>query len=237
MTGKSCVVLSPHRSGNHLIMQLLKMLGLKEYKCWERKRYNFLKLPLNGHYAFGDHIIPNRDYIEQINKRKAIFITRDPRDMAVSLYYFAKKDIPSWKFNKLSKSDCISLIIKGFTSKTEKYPFKGRYSNIDETFRCRFAWREVKTVYSTTFEKIVGNEKSREQEIKNIAEHLEMPLTKELLKYCVDKLIGHTNYPYNFRKGIIGDWKNHFTEEHKELTKKIAGQLLIEEGYEKDLKW
>lgn len=237
MMGKSCVVISPYRSGNHLVMQLLKMLGLTEYSCWEGKRYNFLNLPLNGSYAFGDHIVLNKDYTNQINKRKAIFITRDPRDMVVSLYYFAKKDIPSWNFNQLSKSDCISLIIKGFSINPEKPPFKGRHPDIDRVFRSRFPWREVKTAYSTTFEKFIRSEKSREQEIKNIAEHLEMPLTKELLTYCVDTLIGYTNYPYNFRKGIIGDWKNHFTEEHKELFKKIAGQLLIEEGYEKDLKW
>lgn len=40
-----------------------------------------------------------------------------------------------------------------------------------------------------------------------------------------------------FRKGVSGDWKNHFTPELKTLFKEEAGQVLIEFGYENDLDW
>lgn len=39
------------------------------------------------------------------------------------------------------------------------------------------------------------------------------------------------------RKGIVGDWKNLFDETSKHIFKKHAGNLLVELGYEKDLKW
>ncbi len=39
------------------------------------------------------------------------------------------------------------------------------------------------------------------------------------------------------RKGISGDWRNKFSEEHKARFKEIAGDLLIELGYEKDYNW
>jgi adenylylsulfate kinase len=39
------------------------------------------------------------------------------------------------------------------------------------------------------------------------------------------------------RKGIVGDWRNLFTQNHKDYFKEFAGQLLIELGYEKDLNW
>jgi hypothetical protein len=39
------------------------------------------------------------------------------------------------------------------------------------------------------------------------------------------------------RKGIEGDWKNHFSEAHKQKFKEIAGDLLIELGYERDYRW
>ncbi len=39
------------------------------------------------------------------------------------------------------------------------------------------------------------------------------------------------------RKGIAGDWKNHFDERTKELYKQIIGDYLIEFGYEKDTSW
>lgn len=40
-----------------------------------------------------------------------------------------------------------------------------------------------------------------------------------------------------WRKGIIGDWRNYFTEDDKRLFKAVAGGLLVELGYEKDLEW
>jgi Sulfotransferase family len=40
-----------------------------------------------------------------------------------------------------------------------------------------------------------------------------------------------------YRKGIAGDWKNHFTAEDKALFKDLAGDLLIRLGYEKNLDW
>jgi hypothetical protein len=40
-----------------------------------------------------------------------------------------------------------------------------------------------------------------------------------------------------FRKGIAGDWKNAFTEQDKQDFKAVAGDLLVELGYEKDNDW
>ena len=40
-----------------------------------------------------------------------------------------------------------------------------------------------------------------------------------------------------YRKGVAGDWKNHFTKEDKRVFKEEAGELLIRLGYEEDLDW
>lgn len=40
-----------------------------------------------------------------------------------------------------------------------------------------------------------------------------------------------------YRKGIAGDWKNHFSAEQKEIFKEIAGDMLIRLGYTKDMDW
>ena len=39
------------------------------------------------------------------------------------------------------------------------------------------------------------------------------------------------------RKGVAGDWQNHFTDAVKELFKTHAGQALIDFGYESDMHW
>ena len=39
------------------------------------------------------------------------------------------------------------------------------------------------------------------------------------------------------RKGVAGDWANHFTPDLKEIYKDAIGEFLIEFGYERDLSW
>lgn len=40
-----------------------------------------------------------------------------------------------------------------------------------------------------------------------------------------------------WRKGISGDWRNYFTQDDKDRFKRLAGELLIELDYERDLNW
>ncbi|WP_408006224.1 sulfotransferase domain-containing protein [Pseudalkalibacillus sp. A8] len=60
--------------------------------------------------------------------------------------------------------------------------------------------------------------------------------TKSLL---VEQMIKNVNpsKSITFRKGLIGDWKNEFDLEVTNAFKEVAGSLLIELGYEKDLEW
>ncbi|MGE0084016.1 MAG: sulfotransferase domain-containing protein [Desulfococcaceae bacterium] len=48
---------------------------------------------------------------------------------------------------------------------------------------------------------------------------------------------GIQNKKFFLRKGIAGDWKNHFSSEAKHIFNKYAGQELILLGYEKNDKW
>lgn len=48
---------------------------------------------------------------------------------------------------------------------------------------------------------------------------------------------GEENINSFMRKGIVGDWKNHFSDEAIDTFKKYAGHQLIALGYENDLNW
>jgi hypothetical protein len=39
------------------------------------------------------------------------------------------------------------------------------------------------------------------------------------------------------RKGVVGDWRNHFSDEDKAAFRRIAGDLLVKLGYEKSSEW
>ncbi|GIW74720.1 MAG: hypothetical protein KatS3mg103_1242 [Phycisphaerales bacterium] len=48
---------------------------------------------------------------------------------------------------------------------------------------------------------------------------------------------GQEQIDAHHRKGVAGDWRNHFTRPVAEAFKEKFGQVLIETGYEKDLNW
>ena len=49
----------------------------------------------------------------------------------------------------------------------------------------------------------------------------------------MDTLFGNRT----FRLGQIGAWRYEFNAQQKALFKEIAGQLVVDLGYEKDLDW
>lgn len=100
-------------------------------------------------------------------------------------------------------------------------------------------WMQQPFTYVTRFEKLVGPQGrgSREDQVKelrNIATHLHIRCSEEGIERIANNVFGGTS---TFRRGVIGSWKSHFMEEHKSLFKEVAGQLLIDMGYEEDFDW
>ncbi|MEQ9233296.1 sulfotransferase domain-containing protein [Coleofasciculus sp. E2-BRE-01] len=48
---------------------------------------------------------------------------------------------------------------------------------------------------------------------------------------------GEENVQSHYRKGVSGDWKNHFNEKHIDVFKQKYNEVLIKLGYEKDDNW
>ena len=85
-----------------------------------------------------------------------------------------------------------------------------------------------------------------EEEVKRLLEFLGADADEQTVSQCVsaasfEKLAGGRKRGEEaasfFRKGIAGDWKNVFTEQDKQDFKAVAGDLLIELGYEEDSNW
>jgi hypothetical protein len=48
---------------------------------------------------------------------------------------------------------------------------------------------------------------------------------------------GEADTASHFRKGITGDWQNYFNKAHRQRFKELAGDWLVEMGYETGLDW
>ena len=48
---------------------------------------------------------------------------------------------------------------------------------------------------------------------------------------------GEEDVTQHIRKGVAGDWLNHFTRASAELFNDLAGDVLVTLGYEQDRNW
>ncbi len=84
-------------------------------------------------------------------------------------------------------------------------------------------------------------------EIAELYRWLGVSVTEDLVHWAVDmcrferqtggRKPGEVDHASEFRKGVIGDWRNCFTNDAKLLFKSVAGELLIELGYESSMAW
>jgi hypothetical protein len=58
--------------------------------------------------------------------------------------------------------------------------------------------------------------------------------TREKMHQALNQTFRHNTF---VRKGVSGDWRNYFSSENIVIFKKLAGQLLVDLGYEHNLNW
>lgn len=66
---------------------------------------------------------------------------------------------------------------------------------------------------------------------------LETTVEKMSMKRQTGRDPGGGDRTQHARKGIVGDWKNYFSQEAAERFNELAGDLLVQLGYERDRSW
>jgi sulfotransferase 6B1 len=224
------LVTSINKCGTGLLLKCISLLTGKRrcqlaYDQWKALSQQAIDLTPSDCILFG-HIHPTEQNIHTIvnNSLKTVFIYRDPRDYLVSLAYWVKSYPKMWpELQTLNFDKLLFMLIK----------------NIPNNYTKLLQWRQYPFVYVTTFERLVGtkgngNLETQLTEIQNIARHIGIPISLLEAKRIAYTLFGNT---FTFRRGKIGSWKGHFNKKHIKAFKAMAGQLLIDLGYEKNLHW
>ena len=229
-------ILTIPKAGTNMLLKLLFLIDqehgidvhAKSYQHTYREHkvywHHAWKTTKDDVFCFG----PNQtkiDYI-QAHQLKILLIVRDPRDLAIALT------------NKNPDKTPISAAL----DETIKHPgrtitsilnhaYFSKYSSMTALYEDYLQWSQYPFTYTSYFEKLVdpkggGTKKEQIEEILNIANFIDKPLTYQQAEHVASKLFGNTT---SFVKGQINRWKTEFTEDQKKAF------LLKEEGLLKKL--
>lgn len=172
---------------------------------------------------------------------KRIMLLRDPRDLVVShARYVAslRRNILHRRYTTELNDDDARLMasIRGLPS------VGGEPGLIDIGLRLRRfqPWLDRDNTLVCRFESLVGpkgggNRDAQLREIDAIFRFIDRPLSGDRLVAVADHVWSPASA--TFRKGVIGDWRNHFTPDHVAAFKEVAGDALIQLGYETGRDW
>jgi hypothetical protein len=173
-----------------------------------------------------------------------VHIIRDPRDLAVSAYFSHLKTHGLWPelvghrklLSSLSHEEGLLADIKW---SAEMPHIKGSIKVFDSLS----AYSGHENVLAIGFEKFQSEPFSA---WRMLFDFLGIDVSDRALKELLEEYSfnnmsgrkkGQVNNNSHMRKGVSGDWVNHFNPEIKEYFKTRWGKLLIDLGYEENLDW
>ena len=191
-------------------------------------------------------------YLYNKNFNKIIFVTRDGRDIMVSYYFhmlLGNDRTPS----RVIKNNRNKMPFDDYENIKDNLPYFIKYLHTDYLKKFnRFTLADFVQSYNQGQDDVIVIK--YENMLKNIEAELSKTLLflgeeiidQDKLKKTVDKFSfknqtkrkpGEENKKSFLRKGIAGDWKNHFNKESALVFDKYLGKTLIDLGYEKNNDW
>ena len=191
--------------------------------------------------------IPYDDYCKVLEKNDAtqsphvtFVVIRDLRDTMVSLYYSLKVSHPliaeqlvreRRELTEKTLEDGLLMLIKDRM---------GAVADIQRSWLPPCNRGEAMLI---RYEDLVANEQEQFARIVNYCqlgtspEALREIVTRNSFEKQTGRHKGEEDTASHFRKGIVGDWRNAFSEKVKQEFKRQFGDVLIQTGHESGLGW
>ena len=164
------------------------------------------------------------------------FLFRDPRDVAVSHVFYVtdmeQHHVHHDYYQSLPDFDArLKASILGRPDANIEFP------NIADRFFPYLGWLDHPEVMKVHFEDLVNDRISTLNKIINhFLVHVPLTASRETILDALESSINPAKSP-TFRSGKTGEWRKHFTAEHRRIFKDVAGDLLVKLGYEKNNDW
>ena len=242
------------KSGTHLLEQIVGALpGRRNYGTFlssmtesydfrERSKQNtgrFIHAIGPGEVVRG-HLFHDCEYEGLLREKRIIhfFIYRDLRDVVLSEAYYLKNMNRWHKLHKYFRkcetmADAISLAILGLRDETGV-----PYPDVAQRFARFRPWLDSQEVFSVRFEDLVSDastERIRDI-VKWYGDHSGASIDlDESTRHSKDQMKPARSH--TFRSGKSGGWQEVFTKRHCDEFKAVAGDLLVDLGYEHSRNW
>ncbi|OAG26998.1 sulfotransferase family protein [Thermodesulfatator autotrophicus] len=198
-----------------------KLIDIEDPKKYCQEFFGYFIRKFNPKFLIeksADHVRSIPFIKETYPNSKLIVVYRDGRDFVVSHRYYAKNMNLSWNFE-----ESVNLW--------------------KEMIEYQLKYEKEYGLFSISYEEMLNNNKGIALKLLNFLglnyddEILTNMIYKSSFEFRTGRKRGQANKKSFYRKGVSGDWKNHFSKEEKEVFKKMAGDLLIKLKYEKDYNW
>lgn len=243
------------KSGTHLLDQIL--LGFSRVAPFSKRVHSFYaeyegesgrkRLPeqalawldaLRPGDIASAHLFARPEAVERVCSPSFVsyFIFRDPRDVVVSHVFYVTdmeaRHVHHDYYASLPDFNArLNASIQGRSHAGVEFP------DIGARFAPYLGWLDRPEVLCLHFEELIQD---RPGTLNRILDHLlvraPLPVSRQLILDSLESSINPKRSP-TFRSGKTGEWKKHFTPEHKKVFKDVAGDLLIRLGYEKNDYW
>jgi hypothetical protein len=183
------------------------------------------------------HKVPRISEIMQLPYMDFVLLMRDSRDMLVSqLWYMDQKN--GYSFDDAQREKYLVDLIEYEMSYLTKEFVKA--VNSDRIYCLRF--EDVHTDPVSAYRSLLAwlgwrFEFTEADLLHDISLGSFSVQSDDLIKRGDRDRYIVTSTGTSVRRGVVGDWRNHFTTKSLEFFKKKCGTELIELGYEKDMKW
>lgn len=167
-----------------------------------------------------------KDYFRLGLQEKVVNVVRDGRDVMISYYFYTQSRI----WNREAAE--IRFDEREFLQFLQQH-LKEWMFHVASWLHCPSGM----SVLTMTYEELKADYPGSLARIIKFVDRTPALSIRECHTRFVTKQVFGQSPDAFFRKGIIGDWKNHFTRPHKEYFKAVAGQMLINLGYANDGSW
>ena len=161
---------------------------------------------------------------------KIIFLMRDPRDVAVSAYY--------WQKFIAQKLGIKNFLGKAYLTLITKIKILSYFLTITKWEKHYFAWKRI-DYFCVRYESILADTK---KELKRILIYLEVDIEEKIIEEAIknfsfENITGRKRGQEDktnpeFRKGIAGDYKNKFSALELKIINFIFKKLFKATGYD-----